>query len=376
MLLLPTNRPSCTKFLQALALLPLLTAIDGFQLFGKKFSNIIGADQQASRTASSPTTSRIEYQQQQQDAEYQQDLDELLPSLKDSAKTKPTLVPLSCDPIMLTTSEPLLTPEECNLVSGFLEFMAAATYEPDAEFDGDVADIQKGADLLSKVRDQIDDLTGCPTHGGEKPIPQYVVYEPKDAIEGGRPPTRHELLTYGLHVDTNNGEDLRHLTCLLYLNSNEKGATNFPLARPYDGTTKILWKKSNRLMRLRQAARRLIQSDVQHTAANEVRDSDIVEELEQAAVDLYGGDETQRDDTAMGLRVLPSAGHVCIFTSLDDKGKPDPSTFHGGEALIGSEDQKKILTFFKEVPREEFTNDREFTKWVRQKKEYLLGRYF
>ena len=129
---------------------------------------------------------------------------------------------------MLTTSEPLLTQEECDLVSGFLKFIAAATYEPDEEFGGNIADIQKGADLLSKVRDQIDQLTGCTTHVGEKPIPQYVVYEPKDAIEGGRPPTRRELLTYGLHVDTNNGEDLRHLTCLLYLNSNDKGATNFP----------------------------------------------------------------------------------------------------------------------------------------------------
>ena len=351
--------------------------ISGFQLFGKQFSNIIGAEQQARRTTSSPTTSsRIEYQQQQQDAEYQQDLDELFQAQKDSHKTKPKLVPLSCDPIMLTTSEPLLTQEECNLVSGFLEFMAAATYEPDEEFDGNIADIQKGADLLSKVRDQIDELTGCPTHAGEKPIPQYVVYEPKDAREGGGPPTRRELMTYGLHVDTNNGEDLRHLTCLLYLNNNKKGATNFPLVRPYDGTKKISSNKLNRLMRLRQAAGRLIQSDVQHTAANEVQDLDIVEELEQAAVDLYFSDETQRGDTAMGLRVLPSAGHVCIFTSLDDEGKPDPSTFHGGEALIGSDDQKKILTFFKEIPREEFSNDRELAEWVRQRKEYLLDRYF
>ena len=129
-------------------------------------------------------------------------------------------------------------------------------------------------------------------------------------------------------------------------------------------------------MSLRKAARRLIQSDVQHTAANEVREMDVVKELEQAAVDLYVRDEIRRGDTAMGLRVLPSAGHVCIFTSLDDQGKPDPSTFHGGESLIGSDDQKKILTFFKEVPREEFTNDLEFAEWVQQKKEYLLKRYF
>lgn len=374
-MLLPTNRPNCSRFLQALALIALLTPINGFQFFGMRLGNIIGTDQQARRSPSSPTTSRIEYQQQQQDAEYQQDLDELFQPQKYLGRSKPTLIPLSCDPIMLTTSEPLLTQEECNLVSCFLEFMAAATYEPDAEFDGDIADIQKGADLLSKVRDQIDELTGCPTHADEKQIPQFVTYEPKDAIKG-RPPTRRELLTYGLHVDTNNGEDLRHLTCLLYLNTNEKGATNFPLAQPYDGTKKISSKKSNRLMRLRQAAKRLILSDVQHTAANEVRDIDIVEELEQAAVDLYVRDETKRGDISMGLRVFPSAGHVCIFASLDDQGKPDPCTFHGGEALIGSNDQKKILTFFKEVPREEFKNDREFAEWVRQKKEYLLDRYF
>ena len=374
-MLLPTNRPNCTRFLQALALFALLTPINGFQLFGKRLGNIIGADQQARRSQSSPTISRIEYQQQQQDAEYQQDLDELFQPQKYPGRSKPTLLPLSCDPIMLTTSEPLLAQEECNLVSDFLEFMAAATYEPDAEFDGDIADIQKGADLLSKVREQIDELTGCPTHAGEKQIPQFVTYEPKDAIEG-RQPTRRELLTYGLHVDTNNGEDLRHLTCLLYLNTNEKGATNFPLAQPYDGKTKISSKKSNRLMRLRQAARRLIQSDVQHTAANEIRSLDIVEQLEQAAVDLFVRDETGRGDITMGLRVLPSAGHVCIFASLDDQGKPDPCTFHGGEALIGSNDQKKILTFFKEVPREELRNDREFAEWVRQKKEYLLDRYF
>ena len=59
--------------------------------------------------------------------------------------------------------------------------------------------------------------------------------------------------------------------------------------------------------------------------------------------------------------------------------QPDPSvvciSWRRG-ALIGSDHQKKILTFFKEVPREEFSNDGEFAEWVRQKKEYLLDRYF
>lgn len=193
---------------------------------------------------------------------------------------------------MLTTSEPLQSPDECDLVSGFLELMANAAYDPDAEFQGNIEDIQKGADALERVRDQIDELTGCPTHAGEYPLPQYVVYEPKDPpADDCGVPTREELLTYGLHVDTNKGENCRHLTCLVYLNSNDKGATTFPLAKPYDG--RYSKAMPDQMKHLRNGAKRLILSDVQHTAAEEIRYLDIVDDLEQAAFDLYTGASKQ-----------------------------------------------------------------------------------
>jgi hypothetical protein len=57
---------------------------------------------------------------------------------------------------------------------------------------------EEGHVLLERVRQQIDNLTGCPSHDGEAALPRYVPYLPSRG--------NNVLLPDGLHVDTNNGK--------------------------------------------------------------------------------------------------------------------------------------------------------------------------
>ena len=241
-----------------------------------------------------------------------------------------TLVPLSDAPLLLVSSRPLLTNEECGIL--------CRNFEQGPSEEGDF--------LLKRVHQQIDNLTGCPSHDGEAVLPRYVSYPPSQ--------NDNPLLPDGLHVDTNNGRLFRHVTALLYLTNNANGATTFPLAG----------SKDTKLERIAQA---MLDSGVTHTRA-EAADNQNFRVLEQAAHDLYDGKSN------VGLRVLPSMGKLCVFCNILQDGKPDPFSLHGGEA--GNDEFKAVLTFFKETPLSTFTSRQEFGQKVQESHQYLINRYF
>jgi hypothetical protein len=91
-------------------------------------------------------------------------------------------------------------------------------------------------------------------------------------------------------------------------------------------------------------------------------------EADGAAVEGFAEDTAQaaararpRPGTAaVGLRVQPVTGRLCVFFSRTADGGVDPRGWHGGERLRGSPRQeastsqppteKRIMTLFKEVP--------------------------
>ena len=239
-----------------------------------------------------------------------------------------TLVPLSDAPILLMSSLPLLTPEECDTLRQ--HFQQGHSHAGEA--------------LLQRVQEQIDDLTGCPSHAGEPLLPRYISYPPQQVSD--------KLLPDGLHVDTNNGKLFRHVTCLLYLTTNASGATTFPLA-----------KRSTSV--LERAAQDLLDSNIHHTLCDRKQ----ARILEEAAEDLYENDESR-----CGIRVLPSAGMLCVFCNVLENGRPDPLSFHGGEA--GNDKEKVLLTFFREISLDTFGDQAEFGQRVAETRRFLRARYY
>jgi hypothetical protein len=252
-----------------------------------------------------------------------------------------TLVPLSRAPILLVSSQPLLTMDECNMLRRHFE----KEYSQEGEF------------LLERVRKQIDRLTGCPSHDGEAPLPRYLSYTPQAS---------DPLFPDGLHVDTNNGKHFRHITALLYLTTNDNGATTFPLAWKGERTNRVMSEVVN-------AAQTLLDSNVTHTfdESQSEENRKLSMSLERAGEQLY---KEESGDEYMGLRVLPSAGMLCVFSNVLENGQPDPLSFHGGEA--GNDDEKVLLTIFKEIPLELFSSREEFGRRVAEKRRYLLERYY
>lgn len=102
--------------------------------------------------------------------------------------------------------------------------------------------------------------------------------------------------------------------------------------------------------------------------------------IEHAAVDLYqsqnqGGQRTSSH--GRGVRVLPETGYACVFLNLDKSGCPDPLTFHGGKKDVwGDGKQKKLLTFFREVPVQEFKTRDDFVEKANERRDEILQRYF
>ncbi len=102
--------------------------------------------------------------------------------------------------------------------------------------------------------------------------------------------------------------------------------------------------------------------------------------LEQAALDLWRedvvGTDTRRTPhcSTRGIRVRPCQGHVCVFSSQQADGFPNPYSFHAGEALLcrattNSRRGKHILTFFNEIPMGYFQDRDSFGEQVRTRQE-------
>jgi hypothetical protein len=213
---------------------------------------------------------------------------------------------------------------------------------------------EEGHVLLERVRQQIDNLTGCPSHDGEVALPRYVPY----------PPSRgnNVLLPDGLHVDTNNGKHFRHVTALLYLMTNKNGATTFPLARGRCGVGAELERVARAVLDSGVIEMHTLLADEEQQAKANGSQSRI---LERAAQDLCDNQKTN-----VGLRVLPSTGKLCVFCNVLHNGTPDPLSIHGGEG--GNDEFKALLTFSKEIPHSTFSSQPEFGQRVQETRQYLL----
>jgi hypothetical protein len=293
------------------------------------------------------------------------------------------LFPLSRSPLLLMSSQPVATEEECKILMELFDTIM--------EEDLDLSQLkqtisQDGAwTILERIQNQIDEWVESPRHDGESPLPRYVTYEPVDSSYNGsksRDSIRHpndkwnkptprsnDLLPDGLHVDTNNSQHFRHITVLLYLTTTAGGgATTFPLANASPSSASV------------QAAISLIQAGITHTQMADANPKSC-QCLEDAARELYNGATTKGSSslsTTTGIRVLPKAGHVCVFFNLDgESGMPDPMSFHGGEADLGMDPTRKaLLVFFKEIPFRDFGTREEFAQLVRISRQRLEDRYF
>lgn len=291
---------------------------------------------------------RIQYMDTEEDTEV---LTMERPALPTNAEQPISLVPLSREPILLVSSEPLLTIDECNVLQSHLQSKHS----------------EHGELLLQRVQSQIDELTGCPRHSGEAPVPRFLLYE-KHSRDSTLETTSTRLFPDGLHVDTNNGQYFRHVTCLLYLTANDDGATTFPLANPPD---------PNDDDELRTAAQTLLDMGVTHTLDKSQSDENrkLSKMLEDAGRDLFLEGDREQASSTRGVRVLPRAGMLCVFSNLLETGMADPLSFHGGEAGSGDK-EKALLVFFKEIPMECFSSQAELGQCATKTRKYLIERYY
>ena len=322
-----------------------------------------------------------------------------------------TLVPISRNPVILRTSAPILkSQEECDAVAAFFEYMADGasanannddqdSSEPDNEL------LERGAELFQFLQRTINELVGGSNDDTESALPRFLTYDPQDPPIGGSAPTCDELLPDGLHVDNNNGMHFRYMPVLFYLTSNNAGATTFPLATPLsredvdgrDLTSTSTTFATSATKDMEVSAQELIESGIYHTRGHHhgklrggeteqsTQTATALDIIEHAAVDLYqsqnqGGQRTSSH--GRGVRVLPEAGYACAFLNLDESGCPDPLAFHGGESLLDvwgdgkQKKQKKLLTFFREVPVQEFKTRDDFVEKANGRRDEILHRYF
>merc|ERR1719343_665138 len=288
---------------------------------------------------------------------------------RESSSQNVTLIPLSRQPLILTSSGPILSKEECEILT--------------KECGSNNGNDENKEKILTKVKSIIDTLTNCPSHDGEIP-PRLLIYDPVSIS------TDNDIIPDGLHVDVNNGKLFRHMTILLYLTDNDRNlgcATTFPIAVTID---KKLHNDKNHLI---QAAKNLIDNKIYHTQSKEEKYQNDLNLLEQAAVNLYNLEQCKENERSnhFGIRVIPKAGSICVFYSLLDNGMPDPLSFHGGESCIGrdnhsgkandgddlsSESNKIVLSYFKEIPLTSFNSFEEFANNVYFSRKWLIDQYY
>lgn len=308
------------------------------------------------------------------------------------------MIPVSNPPLLLLQSSfPIITKEECQLLAQYFE----------ANIDKKTNAPTEAEPILHRVQSIINKVTNCPSHSGEMQMPRYVRYEAKASYLDQllSPDFVDVLLSDGLHVDTNNGKLFRHITAILYLTDNEDGfadcssselvvggGTTFPLAVPHGHRNELLSTSAN------SAATSLLERDIHHTksVSKEGNDSD-QRLLEQLALGVFkretrtllgNHDSTSNDFDARanGIRVMPQAGKLIYFHNINDDGRPDPTSFHGGEELAVITDrcapgpetrtQKSILVFFKEIPLEKIQDFDSFANEVQKARSWTKDTYY
>ena len=161
----------------------------------------------------------------------------------------------------------------------------------------------------------------------------------------------------GLHVDVNNGYWMRHVSALVYLDDvcteRHSGATVFPLAGCSEDDPDL------------HAARALLESNMLHTSQAQQEISGDAQEgakrdEDDSAKEKEQGEEEEEEEQGEeqkkryvkpeaaawanallaracrngdGLRVDPRRGRLCLFLNYDDRGRVDPRSWHGAEAM-------------------------------------------
>ena len=129
-------------------------------------------------------------------------------------------MPISLYPIILSSSEPILSKKECEILMN--------NNVDDEVNNGNAEKIKEKEEIMTKVKSIIDKLTNCPSHDGEKP-PRLLKY---DSINH-KSNVDSNIIPDGLHVDINNGMLFRHLTTLLYLTDEDVDANNLGYATTF-----------------------------------------------------------------------------------------------------------------------------------------------
>ena len=322
-----------------------------------------------------------------------------LPTINKQEST--TLIPLSSDPLILISSQPLLQKDECQLLLQYLEYtqnnpayfqrnnqkfkdlffvntdgsmvVSKVNQNDDAEKQQQKANNNDTRDddeikvleeqvgfVLGKLRKQIDELTNAPSHDGDLVLPRYLQFTSLKKIPNvstqGIQSTINTLLPDGLHSDNTNGMLSRHISALLYLTTNDDnnnqddknkivgGATNFPLAQSLSSSSQEENEVSPWDERIQLAAKRtLVDHQIHHSGQ---KNSPILKEdctlLESAAYQLFYKESVGSLDffpkSTSGVRIPPKQGHLCVFHNLTPEGTPNHMAFHGGEALLHMND--------------------------------------
>ena len=330
-------------------------------------------------------------------------------AINEKEKEETTLLPLSKEPLIMVSSQPLLSQEECKILIEYLEMNKDGMVDPlndvffqregeyvfstahESKVSNDFiitknsiqeeslnsydAFCENARSIIYRVRREIDRLTNSPSHEGDFALPRFLSFNVEqipDMTRVGVEETLHTLLPDGLHCDNTNNMLTRHISALLYLSDevDDKmdelvgGATTFPLATPLhlDGNEKTEW--DNQLIK---TARNLVNSNKLHSGQRDgANGPDDCILLESAAFSLFYNEALQNNEnllnnidfpeTSMGVRVNPMPGRLCVFHNLLDDGKPDPLAFHAGEAILGKSNKassigkKVLLVFFKTIP--------------------------
>ncbi len=326
---------------------------------------------------------------------------------------KRTMIPLSEQPLLLVSSKPLLSREECKIVIKYLEMTKDGTRDPlnDVFFERDGnyvfstvheskideeskksveiennndAMYEKARNIIYRVRSEIDRLTNSKSHSDDFALPRFLSFKVEpipDPSKDGVQQTLHSLLPDGLHSDNVNNMYTRHISALLYLsdevdeydykeNGLVGGSTTFPLALPLQQNVK---DKTSFDSRVEEASMKLIQKNVLHTGQRNFENGEVeCTLLESAAYSVFHRDIIRKSqycndnvpkidlpESTRGIRVSPKPGQLCMFHNLLDDGSPDPFSFHAGEAILGrsgatsSTGKKVLLVFFKTIPLDE-----------------------
>lgn len=310
-----------------------------------------------------------------------------------------SLTPLSREPLLLTSSKPLLNRDECEILIRYLELMGESekegkrqsaftinslpfslheeNYSNNEEFpsyynnnyqnnEENIHQIMyEGYRILLRVTTKINELIHCENDPDEIILPRVLQPQNNNKIIGEQVENGNDFLHFfndhdtilpdHLHVDNVNNKKYRHISCVLYLTENNNsdddgstggvemigGSTTFPLATPITTNNDMMVENDMHNdwdNRVEMAARNLISAGIHHTQVPIGKREGVF--IDQAAVELFQRENkliptSSSSSSKRGIRVCPSPGKLSVFHNLLNDGTPDPLVFHGAEALFG-----------------------------------------